>query len=125
MARQHEAQAQRQRSSEREQPDLLRALRGDLAPRDAQDLTVYPFFSLAKSKRVVPIDFRAGKITIRVEAVPEHGMATIWDADVLIWAASQIVEARDGGLKTSRLMAATHYGALSRAEQFSRQGGTA
>ena len=23
----------------------------------------YPFFSLAKSKRVVPIDFRAGKIT--------------------------------------------------------------
>ena len=57
----------------------------------------YPFFSLAKSRRVVPIDFRAGKIAIRVEAVPEHGMATIWDADVLIWAASQIVEARDAG----------------------------
>ena len=57
----------------------------------------YPFFSLAKSKRIVPIDFRAGKISIRVEAVPEHGMATIWDADVLIWAASQIVEARDAG----------------------------
>ena len=48
----------------------------------------YPFFSLAKSKRIVPIDFRAGTIAIRVEAVPEHGMATIWDADVLIWAAS-------------------------------------
>ena len=42
----------------------------------------YPFFSLAKSRRIVPIDFRAGKIAIRVEAVPEHGMATIWDADV-------------------------------------------
>ena len=28
-------------------------------------------------------------IAIRVEAVPEHGMATIWDADVLIWAASR------------------------------------
>jgi plasmid replication initiation protein len=73
----------------------------------------YPFFSLAKSKRTVPIDFRAGKITIRVEAVPDHGMATIWDADVLIWAASQIVEARDGGLKTSRLMAATPYEILT------------
>jgi len=36
-------------------------------------------------------------------------MATIWDADVLIWAASQIVEARDAGLRTSRLMAATPY----------------
>ena len=34
--------------------------------------------------------------------VPEHGMATIWDAHVLIWAASQIVAARDTGLKTSR-----------------------
>jgi plasmid replication initiation protein len=36
-------------------------------------------------------------------------MATIWDADILIWAASQIVEARDAGLRTSRLMAATPY----------------
>lgn len=73
----------------------------------------YPFFSLAKAKRIVPIDFRAGAIAIRVEAVPEHGMATIWDADVLIWAASQIVEARDAGLKTSRLMAATPYEILT------------
>ena len=97
----------RRHTSEREQLDLFRALPGDLAARDAQDLMAYPFFSLAKSKRITPIDFRAGKISIRVEAVPEHGMATIWDADVLIWAASQIVEARDAGLKTSRLMAAT------------------
>jgi plasmid replication initiation protein len=103
----------RRSPSEREQLDLFRALPGDLAPRDAQDLMAYPFFSLAKSKRTVPIDFRAGKITIRVEAVPEHGMATIWDADVLIWAASQLVEARDGGLKTSRLMAATPYEILT------------
>ena len=86
---------------------------GDLAPRDAQDLMAYPFFSLAKSRRTTPIDFRAGDVAIRVEAVPEHGMATIWDADVLIWAASQIVEARDAGLRTSRLMAATPYEILT------------
>src|SRR3546814_15363243 len=67
----------------------------------------WPFFSLAKSKRVTPIDFRMGDVTITVEATAEHGMATIWDADVLIWAASQIVEARDAGLPTSRLMMAT------------------
>jgi plasmid replication initiation protein len=97
----------------REQLDLFRALPGDLAPRDAQDLMAYPFFSLAKSKRLAPIDFRAGSIAIRVEAVPEHGMATIWDADVLIWAASQIVHARDAGLRTSRLMAATPYEILT------------
>jgi len=113
MARERQMPMRRGWTSEREQLDLFRALPGDLAARDAQDLMAYPFFSLAKSKRTVPIDFRAGEITIRVEAVPEHGMATIWDADVLIWAASQIVEARDGGLKTSRLMAATPYEILT------------
>src|SRR3546814_5850363 len=34
--------------------------------------------------------------------MPEHGMATIWDADVLIWAASQIVAAENNGIPTSR-----------------------
>ena len=73
----------------------------------------YPFFSLSKSHRTAPIDFVAGDVSIRVEAVPDHGMATIWDADILIWAASQIVEARDAGLRTSRLMAATPYEILN------------
>src|SRR5215217_5476128 len=94
----------RKHHSERDQLELFRALPGDLAPRDAQDLMAYPFFSLAKTHRVTPIDFRINNIRIRVEAVPEHGMATIWDADVLIWAASQIIEARDAGLRTSRLI---------------------
>src|SRR5438045_5871402 len=87
----------RKHHSERSQLELFRALPGDLAPRDVQDLMAYPFFSLAKSKRVVPIDFHACAISIRVNAVPEHGMAMIWDADVLIWAASQIIRARDAG----------------------------
>lgn len=99
--------------SEREQLPLFRALPGDLAPRDAQDLMAYPFFSLAKSHRTTPIDYRMGEIVIRVEAVPQYGMATIWDADVLIWAASQIIEARDAGLRTSRLMATTPYQILT------------
>ncbi len=71
-----------------------------------------PFNHAATSSHGLVL-FRAGEISIRVEAVPEHGMATIWDADVLIWAASQIVEARDGGLKTSRLIAATPYEILT------------
>jgi plasmid replication initiation protein len=86
---------------------------GDLAARDAQDLMAYPFFSLAKTPRTAPIDFRSGEVGIRVEATAQHGMATIWDADVLIWAASQIVEARDAGLRPSRLMAATPYEILT------------
>lgn len=94
---------------EREQLDLFRALPGDMAPRDAQDLMAYPFFSLAKSRRTAPIDFRSGGITVRVEGTQEHGIATIWDADILIWAASQIVEARDAGIRPSRRMQATPY----------------
>lgn len=97
-----------------EQLQLFRALPGDdIAPRDAQDLMAYPFFSLAKSRRTVPIRFEAGGVSLTVEGVPEHGIATIWDADVLIWAASQIVQARDRGLPTSRLMAATPHEILT------------
>jgi len=73
----------------------------------------YPFFSLAKSRRTAPIQFEAGGVSLTVEGVPEHGIATIWDADVLIWAASQIVQARDRGLTTSRLMAATPHEILT------------
>ena len=94
---------------QREQLDLFRALPGDMAPRDAQDLMAYPFFSLAKSRRSAPIDFRSGGVTVRVEGTAEHGIATIWDADILIWAASQIVEAKAAGLRPSRLMRATPY----------------
>jgi len=96
-------------SAERMQLDLFRSLPGELAPRDAQDLMAYPFFSLAKSRRIEPIDYRTGGVSIRVEGTREHGLATIWDADVLIWAASQLVHARDAGLRTSRLMATTPY----------------
>ena len=98
---------------ERAELDLFRSVGGDLAPRDAQDLMAWPFFSLAKGRRVAPIDFRMGETWISVEATAEHGMATIWDADVLIWAASQIIEARDAGRTTSRLMATTPHEILA------------
>jgi plasmid replication initiation protein len=103
----------RLRSTDDEQLVRFRARAGDMAPRDSQDLMAWPFFSLAKSRRIIPIDFHMGKVSICVEATREHGMATIWDADILIWAASQIVDARDKGLRTSRLMAATPYEILT------------
>lgn len=105
------------RSSEREQLSLFRALPGDMALRDAQDLMAYPFFSLAKTPRTVPIRFEAGGVSLTVEGVPEHGIATIWDADVLIWAASQIVQAKKEGIAPSRLMVATPYEILRFAQR--------
>jgi plasmid replication initiation protein len=97
------------RDPQREQLELFHAFSGELPARDAQDLMAYPFFSLAKSKRTVPIDFRTSERDGARRGTAEHGMATIWDADILIWAASQIVEARDAGIRSSRLMAATPY----------------
>lgn len=99
--------------SERKRLDPFVVATGDASPRDQRDLMERPFFSLAKAKRVVPIRYAAGGVMVEVFAVPEHGMATIWDADVLIWAASQIVEAENRGLTTSRFLRFTPYQLLS------------
>jgi plasmid replication initiation protein len=88
---------------------VFRAPLGSAPVRDVQDLMAYPFFSLAKSRRIAPIEFRTRQVTVRVEGTARHGLATIWDADVLIWAASQLAEARNRGLRLSRRMAATPF----------------
>ncbi|TKT81010.1 replication initiator protein A [Aquamicrobium sp. LC103] len=82
---------------------------GDASPRDQRDLMERPFFSLAKTPRTMPILYKAADVEVQVLAMPEHGMATIWDADVLIWAASQIVAAENDGLRTSRFFRFTPY----------------
>ena len=84
------------------QLDLFIALPSDIPARDQQDVMERPFFSLSKNKRTVPIEYRVGENYIRVSAPDDIGIATIWDADVLIWAASQITEALDRGMPTSR-----------------------
>jgi plasmid replication initiation protein len=98
---------------ERVRLDPFDALAGDVPPRDQRDLMERPFFSLAKAKRVAPILYKAGDVEVQVYAVPEHGAATIWDADVLIWAASQILAAQDRGLPTSRFFRFTPYQLLT------------
>lgn len=100
-------------ASERSKLDPFVVATGDASPRDQRDLMERPFFSLAKAKRTAPILYEAGGVRVEVYAVPEHGMATIWDADVLIWAASQIVEAENLGFKTSRFLRFTPYQLLT------------
>jgi plasmid replication initiation protein len=81
----------------------------DASPRDQRDLMERPFFSLSKGRRTAPILYKAGGVEVEVRGFPEHGMATIWDADLLIWAASQLVEAADAGRPTSRFFRFTPY----------------
>jgi plasmid replication initiation protein len=99
--------------SERTKLDPFVVATGDASPRDQRDLMERPFFSLAKARRIAPILYEAGDVRVEVHAVPEHGMATIWDADVLIWAASQLVEAENLGLRTSRFLRFTPYQLLT------------
>jgi plasmid replication initiation protein len=99
--------------NERATLDPFDALTGSFAPRDQRDLMERPFFSLAKAKRLTPIRYKSGGVEVEVFAVPAYGMATIWDADILIWAASQIVEAMDRGLPTSRFLRFTPYQLLT------------
>ena len=84
-----------------------------MAVRDQRDLMSYPFFSLSKGRRVIPIHYASGDIRIEVEGLPAHGIATIWDADILIWAGSQLVDAADHGLNTSRFFRFTPYQLLT------------
>jgi plasmid replication initiation protein len=100
-------------SSERTTLDPFVVATGDAKPRDQRDLMERPFFSLAKTRRVAPIFYEAGDVRVEVLAVQQHGMATIWDADILIWAASQIVEAENLGLRTSRFLRFTPYQLLT------------
>ncbi len=93
------------RRSDNGQLDLLVALPGDIPTHDQQDMMERPFFSLSKQRRTEPIDYQVQNgsttISVNVTAPVEIGLATIWDADILIWAASQLREAKARGINLS------------------------
>ena len=93
-------------ADERSFPAVLDRVR----PRDALDLMAWPWFSLAKARRTEPLAFEQRGQYLRISTVDaRRGLATIWDADLLIWAVSQLTEARDQGLNVSRRIAAPPY----------------
>jgi plasmid replication initiation protein len=82
------------RSSIDSQFDLFLPYLADLPLRDQREMMERPFFSLAKTKRVKSIDYTSpdGKLWVNVSANPSYGMATIWDADILIYCASVLAD---------------------------------
>lgn len=76
----------------------------DYSPKDSAEMMERPFFSLSKRKRNKPITYESpdGKLWITVKGHPEYGMATIWDADVLIWCISRIISDFDAGRNDPR-----------------------
>ena len=77
-----------------DQFDLFLPYIADLPLRDQREMMERPFFSLAKSKRIKPIDYTSpdGQLWVHVSANPNYGMATIWDADILIYCASVLAD---------------------------------
>ncbi len=84
------------------QPDLFAASFADIPIRDQRDTMERPFFSLAKKPRYAPISYHVGDVWVEVSGNPKFGIATIWDADILIWASTQVTEALDRGMTPSR-----------------------
>jgi plasmid replication initiation protein len=80
--------------------DLFVPFIADLPLRDQRETMERPFFSLAKRKRLKPIEYVSpnGEVFVNVFPNAEFGMATIWDADILIWAASTMNNLRKGGV---------------------------
>ena len=80
--------------------DLFLPYVSELPIRDQRETMERPFFSLAKRKRTKPIEYVSPnrEIFVNVYPNPEFGMATIWDADILIWAASSLHDMRRKGI---------------------------
>ena len=74
--------------TESEQLDIFQACYADIPIRDQRDTMERPFFSLAKRPRRTPIEYAVNGTSVKVSPVAEYGIATIWDADILIWAAT-------------------------------------
>src|SRR5688500_6056215 len=83
------------------QLDILQAAYADIPIRDQRDAMERPFYPLSKSPRRTPVRYEVNGVFVKVSPVQEYGIATIWDADILIWAATQITECLDRGGKPS------------------------
>ena len=90
------------------------AVASDVAVKDQMDLMSRSWFSLT-AKRTEPIEYSFDdrrskrKETVRITGTQEHGIATIFDHDLLIFVISQLVEANRMGLKASRRVRFTPY----------------
>lgn len=95
--------------------DFFIPLMSDVPLKDQRETMERPFFSLQKRKRVKPIEYRSqdGEAWVKVEAMPAYGMATIWDADILVWAASVLNRMKQQGVNDlPRTLTTTTYDLL-------------
>src|ERR1700692_3175235 len=69
--------------------------------KDDRALMEFPFFSIEKTPRMEPLMFDDGKVKV-VVTPGAKGLATMWDKDVLIYAATLINDRLERGLPVER-----------------------
>lgn len=74
------------------QLDMLTVSAFEPPLRDNRDVMEFPFLSLQK-KRTVPIEFSSQNVHVSVAADSRFSIATIWDWDLIIFAASHLNDA--------------------------------
>lgn len=95
------------------QLDFFVPIAGETKPRDQQDIMSFPCFSLSKRKRTKPIVFKSGENWVEIRGNPKYGMATIWDADVLIYLASYIKHRQSKGYAIPPVLKVSGYDILT------------
>lgn len=100
-------------TSERRQIRAFHAQKIKVSPRVLRDIVSHPCFSLAKTPRHQPIIYCNGQTQLRVEPLSACGIATIWDADILIWAATKIALLQNAGKPCSRHLTGSIHEILS------------
>ena len=91
------------------QLDLFIATASDLSPKSHQDLMARNWFSLSTHKRTEPIEHSYNDDWVKITGNNKHGIATIFDNDVLIFIIAQYMNAINQGMQTGRRFQFTGY----------------
>ncbi len=90
------------------QLDMLTVSAFEPPLRDNRDVMEFPFLSLQKG-RTKAIKFQSKEISLSVYSPGEFGIATIWDWDLIIFAASHLNDAiENSGVAAPRIRFAPH-----------------
>ena len=74
----------------------------DIASRDKRETMNKPFFALSDKPSFEPMEYTSPEIDIIITGSKPYGIATLKDADILIWIISQMIEKRDRGEKVEQ-----------------------
>ena len=78
-----------------DQTDLFLPAIGDVRARTVQDFMTHNWFALGKSKRTEPIKHQVGDTWVTIRGTADLGIATVYDADLLLFLISTLQQHLD------------------------------